>query len=75
MALAPPPPLQIPAAPILALFCFKIDVSAMMILAPDTPKGCPSETAQPLTFTRSFLIFNIFIFASPTTENASFNSK
>ena len=75
MALAPPPPLQIPAAPILALFCFKIEVSAMIILAPDTPRGCPSETAPPFTLTRSFLRFNIFILAKATTENASLISN
>ena len=54
MALAPPPPLQIPAAPILALFCFKIEVSAIMILAPDTPKRMSKETAPPFTLTAHF---------------------
>ena len=72
---APPPPLQIAAAPILALCCFKIEVNAMTILAQETPKGCPRDTAPPFTFTFLSLRPKIFIFAKPTTENASFNSK
>ena len=41
MALAPPPPLQIPAAPILPLFCFNTLIRVTMILAPLQPNGCP----------------------------------
>ena len=75
MALAPPPPLQMPAAPIFALCCLKMDVRAITILAPDTPSGCPKETAPPLTLTFSLVKLRIFIFAKPTTEKASFSSK
>lgn len=47
MALAPPPPLQIPAAPVLPPFCFSTLIRVTMILAPLHPSGWPSETAPP----------------------------
>jgi hypothetical protein len=46
-----------------------------MIRAPEQPNGCPSETAPPFTFTLSLSNPNILEFASPTTANASLNSK
>ena len=72
---APPPPLQMAAAPSFALFCSNTFSNVINIRAPEHPNGCPRETAPPFTLT--FLSFkpNIFIFASPTTENASLNSK
>ena len=48
MALAPPPPLHIPAAPILPPFCFSTLISVTNILAPEAPNGCPNATAPPL---------------------------
>ena len=51
IAEAPPPPLQIPAAPYFPLFCFKTLINVTMILDPLLPKGCPSATAPPLTST------------------------
>ena len=39
IALAPPPPLQIPAAPYLAPFCFNTFNSVTIILAPLAPNG------------------------------------
>jgi len=45
------------------------------ILAPEQPRGCPNETAPPLTLTLSFDKPNIFALAKPTTEKASLNSK
>jgi hypothetical protein len=51
IAEAPPPPLQIPATPMLALFCFKTFANVIVILAPDAPSGCPKATAPPFTFT------------------------
>ena len=53
IALAPPPPLQIAAAPYLALFCFKTLIKVTIILEPEFPSGCPKETAPPFTFTLS----------------------
>ena len=75
IAEAPPPPLQIPATPIAALFCFSTLINVTTILDPDDPRGCPNETAPPLTLTMSLEISNNFMFARPTTEKASFNSK
>ena len=72
---APPPPLQIPATPILPFFCFKILISVTTILDPEDPRGCPKDTAPPLTLTISGLISNNFMLAKPTTENASLSSK
>ena len=40
-------PLQVPAAPILALFCLSIFIKVTIILAPEQPNGCPNETAPP----------------------------
>ena len=74
IAEAPPPPLQIPAAPILPPFCFNTFIRVTMILEPELPRGCPNDTAPPFTFTIDGSRFNIFIFASPTTEKASFSS-
>ena len=45
IAEAPPPPLQIPATPIAALFCFSTLINVTTILDPDDPRGCPNETA------------------------------
>lgn len=39
IALAPPPPLQIPAAPYFALFAFNTLINVTMILAPLAPNG------------------------------------
>ena len=74
IAEAPPPPLQIPAAPIFPLFCFRILISVTIILDPELPRGCPNDTAPPFTLTLFGSKPNILIFANPTTENASFNS-
>ena len=68
---APPPPLQIPAAPIVPFLCLSIFVNVTRILAPEHPRGCPSETAPPLTFTFVLSIFNFLIFAIQPTEKAS----
>lgn len=75
MAEAPPPPLQIPAAPYLALFCFKTFSSVIIILAPLQPKGWPMETAPPFTFTLAGSNFMRLLFSIPTTAKASFNSQ
>jgi hypothetical protein len=75
MADAPPPPLQIAAAPIFPLFCCKTLIKVTTILAPEQPNGCPKDTAPPFTFIFSLDKPNIFAFAIPTTENASLNSK
>ena len=72
---APPPPLQIAAAPILALFCSRTLINVTIILAPEQPRGCTNDTAPPLTLTLSLFNPSIFEFAKPTTENASLNSK
>src|SRR5690606_36603269 len=72
---APPPPLQIAAAPRFALFCSNTLISVTMILAPEHPRGCPSDTAPPFTFTLDASKPNIFELANPTTEKASLNSK
>ena len=53
IAEAPHPPLQIPAAPILPLFCFNTFIKVTIILEPELPSGCPIETAPPLTSTIS----------------------
>lgn len=71
IALAPPPPLQIPAAPILPPRCFNTFANVVTILAPEHPRGCPSPTAPPLTLTFSASISRSFRFANATTENAS----
>jgi hypothetical protein len=60
------------AAPILALFCSKTFNNVIMIRAPE--RGCPSETAPHLHLL-SLSNPNILEFASPTTANASLNSK
>ena len=39
IALAPPPPLQIAAAPIFPLFCFSTFINVTIILAPLQPNG------------------------------------
>ena len=48
MALAPPPPLQIPATPIFPPLCLSTEVSVERIRAPEAPIGCPSDTAPTL---------------------------
>src|SRR6187402_3128576 len=48
---APPPPLQMPVTPILALFFPRTLIKVATILAPEQPIGCPNETAPPQTFT------------------------
>ena len=75
IAEAPPPPLQIPAAPIFPLFCFKTLINVTTILDPDEPNGCPKDTAPPLTLTFLDSISKSLMLANPTTEKASFNSK
>ena len=75
IAEAPPPPLQIAAAPILALFCLRTFISVMRMRTPLHHKGCPRDTAPPFTFTLSADKPKIFILAKPTTEKASLNSK
>jgi hypothetical protein len=51
IAEAPPPPLQIPAAPYFPLFCLSTLIRVTIILDPLLPKGCPKETAPPFTST------------------------
>lgn len=46
-----------------------------MILAPEHPKGCPSETAPPFTFKIEGSMPSLFAFSIPTTEKASFSSQ
>lgn len=75
IAEAPPPPLQIAAAPYLPLFCFKTLIKVTIILEPELPSGCPKATAPPFTFTFVASKPKILLFAKPTTENASLNSK
>jgi hypothetical protein len=75
MADAPPPPLQIPAQPILPFFSFSTPRSVVVILAPEAPSAWPRATAPPWRLTLSSLIPKIFIFASATTLNASLISK
>ena len=75
MAEAPPPPLHIPAAPIVLLFFFNVFKSVTRIRAPEQPRGCPNETAPPLTLTFSISIPNFLILAIPTTEKASLSSQ
>ena len=75
MAEAPPPPLQMAAAPNVALFCSNMFKSVMVILAPEHPRGCPKETAPPFTFTFESSNPRSFMLANPTTEKASLNSK
>ena len=70
MAEAPPPPLQIAAAPNLPLFCLRTCKSVTITLEPEFPSGCPSATAPPFTSTFSGLRPKIFMLANPTTENA-----
>ena len=53
IAEAPPPPLHIPAPPILPPFCFNTLISVTIILDPEFPRGCPIDTAPPLTSTFS----------------------
>ena len=72
---APPPPLQIAAAPSFASFLFKTLINVTTILEPELPRGWPRETAPPKQLTLSESIFKSFLFAIPTTENASFSSK
>lgn len=72
---APPPPLQIAAAPYLALFCLRTLIRVTIILEPELPSGCPNATAPPFTFTLAASRPKILLLASPTTENASLNSK
>lgn len=49
IAEAPPPPLQIPAAPNLAPLFFKMEERVVIIRAPEQPKGWPIATAPPQT--------------------------
>jgi hypothetical protein len=52
---APPPPLHMAAAPILALFCSKTFNNVIMI-RPEQPNGCPSETVRHLHLLYHYLI-------------------
>src|SRR5690606_18786153 len=74
-ALAPPPPLHIPATPIRAFCCSSTESSVTTMRAPEAPSGWPSETAPPLTFTRSAERSSSLLLAMATTENASLISK
>ena len=65
IAEAPPPPLQIAAAPILPLFCPKTFIKVTMILTPEQPKGCPNDTAPPFTLIVSLFRPKILAFAKP----------
>lgn len=73
IAEAPPPPLQIPAMP----FCpgFKLCTRCPVILAPDIPIGCPSETAPPWTLTMEGSSSMSLMLARTTTLKASLISK
>ena len=63
------------AAPIFPLFCLSTCNNVTTILAPEAPKGCPMDTAPPLTFTLDASKFNNLLLTNPTTENASLSSK
>ena len=67
---APPPPLHIPATPILPLFCFSTLINVITILLPLEPRGCPRATAPPLTSTLLGSILSSFVLTIPTTEKA-----
>ena len=75
MALAPPPPLQMAAQPILPFFSLSTPKSVVVILAPDAPRGWPSATAPPCMFILSSLRPKSFMLARATTLNASLISK
>ncbi len=75
MALAPPPPLHIAAAPILPPFCFSTWIRVTSILAPDAPNGCPSATAPPFIFTLLASKPSNLLLTKATTENASLSSN
>ena len=47
IAEAPPPPLHIAAHPISPAFLFNTWLRVVTILAPEAPRGCPSDTAPP----------------------------
>lgn len=65
IALAPPPPLQILAAPYLPLFCLSTFINVTIIRAPEQPNGCPKETAPPFTFTFLGSNFSFWNFTEP----------
>ena len=75
IAEAPPPPLQIAAAPKVLFFVVNALIKVTTIRAPEHPNGWPSETAPPCILTFSGESPNNFILAKPTTEKASLNSK
>mmetsp|Transcript_49442 Transcript_49442/g.128977 ORF Transcript_49442/g.128977 Transcript_49442/m.128977 type:complete len:283 (+) Transcript_49442:339-1187(+) len=75
IALAPPPPLQMPAAPTLPPFCWSTWSSVTTIRAPLAPIGCPRATAPPLTLTFSGSRLSSRLLATETTEKASLISK
>src|SRR6185312_16056085 len=76
IAVASPPPMQIPATPFLpAPFSRSCEISVITIRAPLAPIGCPSEMAPPQALSFSRGIPNSFCAASATTANASFTSK
>ena len=70
MAEAPPPPLQMPAAPSRAPFCLSTESRVTTMRAPLQPIGWPMETAPPLTLTLAGSRPSSWLLASETTENA-----
>lgn len=72
---APPPPLQMPAHPILPFFSLRTLRRVVVILAPEAPRGWPSATAPPCKLTLSSLMLSIFMLDRATTEKASLISK
>jgi len=71
---APPPPLQIPANPYLALLVLKTLSKDKTILAPDIPMGWPKATAPPCTLTLSMSKSNNFKLAKAVAAKASLYS-
>ena len=72
---APPPPLQIPAAPYLVFVRARWCASVVTILAPEHPIGCPSDTAPPRGLSFSFLMLSFLLLMSATTLKASLISQ
>src|SRR3954470_1720182 len=68
---APPPPLQIPATPILPFFSLNTLTRVVTILAPEQPRGWPIATEPPWTLTLASSKPRIFTLAKATTEKAS----
>lgn len=75
IAEAPPPPLQMPAHPILPFFSLSTPRRVVVILAPLAPRAWPMATAPPCRLTLSSLKLSSFMLASATTLKASLISK